>query len=160
MSEDRQALMDAVGWAAQAYQRSADALDDAVAAHLGLNRTDLRCLDWLADGPKSAGQLAEATGLSTAATTTLLDRLEGRGLVRRVRDTADRRRVLVELTGAGQRLTAECYGPLVEEGGRLLERYSESELALLRDFLGAIRELNDRQRARLRRSRSEPEPQR
>ena len=57
--------MSAVGWATQAYQRSADALDDAV-ARLGLNRTDLRCLDWLADGPKSAGQLAEATGLSSA----------------------------------------------------------------------------------------------
>jgi DNA-binding MarR family transcriptional regulator len=150
MSEDRQALLGAVGWATQAYQRSADALDDAVAARLGLNRTDLRCLDWLADGPKSAGQLAEATGLSTAATTTLLDRLEGKGLVRRMRDTADRRKVQVEMTGAGQRLTAECYGPLVEEGGRLLERYSESELALLRDFLVALRELNDRQRARLR----------
>jgi DNA-binding MarR family transcriptional regulator len=150
MSEDRQALLGAVGWATQAYQRSADALDDAVAARLGLNRTDLRCLDWLADGPKSAGQLAEATGLSTAATTTLLDRLEVRGLLRRVRDTADRRKVQVETTEAGQRLTAECYGPLVEEGGRLLERYSESELALLRDFLVALRELNERQRARLR----------
>jgi DNA-binding MarR family transcriptional regulator len=150
MSEDRQALLGAVGWATQAYQRSADALDDAVAARLGLNRTDLRCLDWLADGPKSAGQLAEATGLSTAATTTLLDRLEGRGLLRRVRDTADRRKVLVQMTAAGEQLTAECYAPLVQEGGLLLERYGEEELALLRDFLVALRELNDRHRARLR----------
>ena len=70
--------------------------------------------------------------------------------MRRVRDTVDRRKVLVEMTEAGQRLTAECYGPLVEEGGRLLERYSEDELALLRDFLVALRELNERQRSRLR----------
>ena len=39
---------------------------------------------------------------------------------------------------------------MVEEGGRLLERYSEDELALLRDFLVALRELNERQRSRLR----------
>ena len=78
----RQALIAAVGAATQAFQRSTDAFDDAVADRLGLNRTDLRCLDWLFDGPKSAGQLAAATGLSSAATTTLVDRLERRGLVR------------------------------------------------------------------------------
>src|SRR5688572_9583845 len=106
--------MAAVGVAAQAYQRSVDAFDDAVAERLGLNRTDLRCLDWLTGGPMSAGQLAEATALSSAATTTLLDRLEARDLVRRVRDTSDRRKVLVEMTEVGQRLTWQFYGPLVD----------------------------------------------
>src|SRR3979411_2911783 len=94
----RQALIAAIGMATQAFQRSTDAFDDAVAQRLGLNRSDLRCLDWLSDGPKSAGQLAAATGLTSAATTTLVDRLERRGLVRRVRDAADRRKVLVEMT--------------------------------------------------------------
>ncbi len=41
----------------------------------------------------SAGELAEATGLSSAATTTLLDRLERKGFVQRERDTVDRRKV-------------------------------------------------------------------
>ena len=53
---------------------------------LGLGPADLRCLDWLADGPKTAGVLATATGLRPAATTALIDRLEAKGLVERVRD--------------------------------------------------------------------------
>jgi DNA-binding MarR family transcriptional regulator len=149
----RQALIAAVGWAAQAYQRSTDAFDDAVAERLGINRTDLRCLDWLADAPKSAGQLAEATALSSAATTTLLDRLEARGLVRRVRDTSDRRRVLVELTEEGRRLTAPFYEPLARDGAALLEQFSDDELARLRDFLVGIGELTDQHRARIRAAR-------
>src|SRR6266850_2573450 len=93
---DRQARIASLGTALQAYQRSTDAFDDQVARLLKLNRTDLRCLDWLFDGPKTAGQLSEAIGLSSAATTTLLDRLEQRGLIQRVRDAADRRKVLAE----------------------------------------------------------------
>src|ERR1700737_961422 len=84
----RQGLIAAIGMATQAFQRSTDAFDDVVAQRLGLNRTDLRCLDWLFDGPKTAGQLASATGLSSAATTTLVDRLEHRGLGRRFPDPA------------------------------------------------------------------------
>src|SRR5919206_1349809 len=124
----RQALVRAVGTATQAFQRSTDAFDDAVARRLGLNRTDLRCLDWLYDGPKTASQLAAATALSSAATTTLVDRLERRGLVRRVRDTADRRKVLVEMTELGRRQTGEYYAPLAQEGARLLAQYTDAQL--------------------------------
>src|SRR5919198_238814 len=131
----RQALIAAIGAATQAFQRSTDAFDDAVAQRLALNRTDLRCLDWLFDGPKSAGQLAAATGLSSAATTTLLDRLEQRGLVRRVPDPSDRRKVLVEMSELGRGLTGEIYGPLAQEGARLLERYTDEQLAAMRDQL-------------------------
>src|ERR687891_389561 len=96
-TKQRQALIRETGYALQAYQRSTQAFD--------LNPTDLRCLDWLADGPKSAGELAAGVALSTAATTTLIDRLERRGLVRRVRDPHDRRRVVVEMTREGQEAT-------------------------------------------------------
>jgi DNA-binding MarR family transcriptional regulator len=136
--------------ASQAYQRSTHALDDAVAEALALNQTDLRCLDWLFDGPKSAGQLAQATGLSTAATTSLLDRLEARGLVRRVRGTADRRKVLVEMTQLGHKATDRFYGPLASEGALLLERFSDDELLRILDFLREATELTDRHRARIR----------
>ena len=49
----------------------------------------------------SAGELAEAVGLSSGAMTNRLDRLEQAGLVRRVPDPGDRRGVLVEPTEAG-----------------------------------------------------------
>lgn len=152
----RQALIEELGAAVRAYQRSTDALDDVVADRLGINRTDLRCLDWLLDGPLTAGQLAEAVGLSSAATTTLLDRLESKGLVRRVRGTDDRRMVLVEMTETGRRLAGQLYGPLAEEGAAMMERFSEAELALLRDYLTAARELTDRHRARIRQEPIEP----
>src|SRR5258708_16548377 len=76
-----------------------DRFHDAVAACLGVNRTDLRCLDILdLAGRKTAGELATEMGMSTGAVTALIDRLEKAGYVNRVRDPGDRRRVLVEPT--------------------------------------------------------------
>ena len=150
MSPSRQALIASVGAAAQAYQRSVDAFDDVAAARLGLNRTDLRCMDWLFDGPKSAGELSAATGLSTAATTTLLDRLERRDFVRRVRDVVDRRKVLVEMTDHGRELAGAIYGPLAQEGAGLLRHLGVDELNVIRGYLAASRQLTDRHRERVR----------
>jgi DNA-binding MarR family transcriptional regulator len=146
----RQALIAGIGAATQAFQRSTDAFDDLVAQRMRLNRTDLRCLDWLFDGPKTAGDLAVATGLSSAATTTMLDRLERRGLVRRVRDQVDRRKVLVEMTEQGRRESGAYYAPLAQEGARLLEQFTEEQLTAMRDHLLAATDLIDRHRARLR----------
>ncbi len=146
----RQALIASLGTALQAYQRSTDAFDDQVARLLKLNRTDLRCLDWLFDGPQTAGQLAEAIGLSSAATTTLLDRLEQRGLIRRVRDDADRRKVLAEMTELGYREAGQFYGPLAAEGQTMLARFSDDELQLLLDCLASTKEATDRHLARIR----------
>jgi DNA-binding MarR family transcriptional regulator len=147
---DRQARIASLGTALQAYQRSTDAFDDQVARLLKLNRTDLRCLDWLFAGPQTAGQLAEAIGLSTAATTTLLDRLEQRGLIQRVRDATDRRKVLAEMTDLGYRQTGQFYGPMAAEGAAMLARFSDEELTMLLSCLAATKEVTDRHLARLR----------
>ena len=149
MTRSRQALIEEAGVAMQRYQRSVQAFDDAVGRKLGLGPADLRCLDWLADGPKTAGALSMATGLRPAATTALIDRLAQRGLVRRVRSEEDRRQVLVEMTEAGFARTWEAYGPLVEEGRELLGRLPLEELHAMREHLDAIRELTDRHRERL-----------
>jgi len=98
----------------------------------------------------SAGELGEATGLSSAATTTMLDRLERKGYVRRERDTVDRRKVLVEMTSHGRELIGQLYGPLADEGGRLLARFSDNELAMVRDFLVDATDVVDRHQARVR----------
>jgi DNA-binding MarR family transcriptional regulator len=150
MGKRRQALINEAGYAMQAYQRSTQAFDDAVGRALGLNPTDLRCLDWLVDGAKAAGELSAGTGLSSAATTTLIDRLERRGFVRRVRDSGDRRRVLVEMTQDGGDRVNRYYGPIVTEGSALLADVSDEQLARMRDWLVAARELTDRHRDRIR----------
>jgi DNA-binding MarR family transcriptional regulator len=149
MATSRQDLIAAVGRATQAYQRATDGFDDEVGRRLGLNPTDLRCLDWLSEGPMSAGELAEATGLSSAATTTLLDRLERKGIVRRERDTGDRRKVIVEMTQSGRELIGDLYGPLAREGSRGLARFSDAELEKVLAFLAEATELVDRHRRRL-----------
>lgn len=133
----------------QTYQRSVHAFDDAVGRRLGLNAADVRCLDWLADGPKTAGQLSTATGLRPAATTALVDRLVRKGFVRRVASAQDRRQVLVEMTDEGMARTWECYGPMVEEGQRLMAGLTRDELSAMRDLLIRIRELTDRHRENL-----------
>ena len=142
----RRQLVGELGAALQRYQRSVQAYDDAVGRALSLGPADLRCLDWLADGPKSAGVLATATGLRPAATTALIDRLEAKGLVERVRDDTDRRRVLVRMTDEGMRSTYAMYAPLVDEGQGLFAHHSVVELTAMRELLDAMRELTDRHR--------------
>src|SRR5256885_6463795 len=149
MRKDRQALITETGFALQAYQRSSQAFDDAVGRALGLNATDVRCLDWLADGPKTAGELSSGTGLSAAATTTLIDRLEIKGFAQRVRDPGDRRKVLVEMTPDGAARVGTYYGRLIEEGTGLFKGITDQQLEQMREWLKAARELTDRHRPRI-----------
>jgi DNA-binding MarR family transcriptional regulator len=149
MGASRQTLLGEVGLAMQRYQRSVQAFDDAVGRRLGLGPADLRCLDWLADGPKTAGQLATATGLRPAATTALIDRLTRKGLVERVRGDADRRQVIVQMTPLGIEQTGALYQPLVEEGQQLMSKLTDRDLAMMRDYLDVITELTDRHRGQL-----------
>jgi len=133
----------------RALQRAVDRYDELVAARLGVNRTDLRCLDLLHEtGTMSAGQLAVGSGLTTGATTRMLDRLERIGYIRRLPDRGDRRRVLVELTPRARKLASELYGSF-EAAGAGLRRYHPDQLALLRDFLEGGRKLYEQQAARL-----------
>ena len=76
-------------------QRAVDRYDELVASQLGINRSDLRCLDLLHEsGTMTAGQLAAGSGLTSGATTRMLDRLERAGYLRRRSDSGDRRRPL------------------------------------------------------------------
>src|SRR3954454_18464718 len=74
-----------------------DAFDNLAARRLGVNETDLHCLNIIENaGGVTAGELAAESGLTTGAVTGVIDRLEGKGFARRVPDPADRRRVKVE----------------------------------------------------------------
>jgi DNA-binding MarR family transcriptional regulator len=109
-----------------------------IASLLDLHATDYKVLGILERlGPMSAGEIARQSGLAAASVTNLIDRLEQKGFVRRVADPADRRRVMVEavrdrVTGAG-----ELFASTLRSLGRLWERYSDRELAVIADFLGA-----------------------
>jgi DNA-binding MarR family transcriptional regulator len=135
LARTRQAVIAELGIAMQSYQRSNAEFDDEVGRLLDLNPTDLRCLDWLTGGRMSAGELSRATGLSSAATTSMIDRLERKGFVRRIREADDRRQVLVEMTEDGSARLWRLYGPLVEEGARLFERFTRAELETMLDLI-------------------------
>jgi DNA-binding MarR family transcriptional regulator len=72
--------------------------DQMVAEIAGISKSDLRALNRLENGPMQAGEIAISLGLTTGAITTLIDRLESKGLVIRTRDPNDRRVVLIEPT--------------------------------------------------------------
>jgi len=105
-----------------------DRLDQQAADRVGVSRNDLRALNLLEGGPRRAGHLAEVLGLTTGAVSTLIDRLEKRGLASRTRDPADRRAVLVSPT---PRLFSEL-GPLYRQVAVRLagvaESYDDDEL--------------------------------
>lgn len=107
----------------------------AVADRLGLTSTDLLGLAALnSPEPLTAGQLAEATGLTTGSVTVMIDRLEQAGYVQREKDPADRRRVLVRPVAARiDQDVAPLYAALAAAWARALEGYSTQELTTLLD---------------------------
>jgi|SRR5215211_7293815 len=149
-------LIEEVASGTRAYQRAVDHYDELVASRLGINRSDLRCLDLLHEaGTMTAGQLAAGSGLTTGATTRMLDRLERIDYVRRRADDADRRRVLVELTPRAHKVAAELYGSFEDAAGGL-SRYRPDQLALLRDFLNRGRGIYEQRAMRLQSAKKRP----
>jgi DNA-binding MarR family transcriptional regulator len=135
--------------------------DEAAAAFVGINRTDARCIDLIdRAGRMTAGQLATAAHLTSGAVTAVLDRLEEAGLVRRVPDPADRRRVFVEVTPALAEISAPIYGPLVQEGVGWIAKYSDEQLETILDFMERNREILARHTSRVMAMAAERERER
>src|SRR5947209_5207515 len=135
-SKRRQQALDALNREVRGWQADQELFDSVVVKLAGLNRTDWRCLDILGTrGPMTAGQLAEAVRLTTGAITGVLDRLETGGLIRRVRDTQDRRRVIVEITDEVARQAAPVYGPLVADAAAAHAVFNSDELETITRFI-------------------------
>jgi DNA-binding MarR family transcriptional regulator len=145
-SPERQRLYEELGDEVRAGQRATDVVDDLVTELLGINRTDARCLDILDQhGSMSAGDLSEASGLTTGAITAVVDRLGRAGYARRVPDAVDRRRVLIEPTPKAQQAAMELMvTPMIELWRPLGDRYSDDELRLFIDFTRRGREIQER----------------
>jgi DNA-binding MarR family transcriptional regulator len=147
--------------ALRGWQTDQDIFDEAAAAFYGINRTDARCIDLLdRHGRMTAGQLATAARLTSGAVTAVLDRLESAGLVQRVRDRGDRRRVLVETTPRVAELAEPVYGPMVEEGVGWIAGYTDDQLETIFDFIERNREILARHTTRVMDMVSERERER
>jgi DNA-binding MarR family transcriptional regulator len=121
---------------------ASDLLDEAFADFVGINRTDLRCMDIVDQrGRVTAGELAREAGLTTGAVTAVVDRMEVAGLLRRASDPADRRKVWIELTPDAQKLAGEVHGPLDQAGEMHLASLSDEQVLTIIGFLEVSRRI-------------------
>jgi DNA-binding MarR family transcriptional regulator len=91
-------------------------------------------------GPQPVGELGRRLGISEPAASLLVDKLEERGLIARVRDEQDRRRTLVTATAAGDELAARLREGREEQVAQWLAELSDEELrGLLLGFKGLQR---------------------
>jgi DNA-binding MarR family transcriptional regulator len=128
-----------------------DAFDNLAAKRLGVNETDLHCLNIIENaGGITAGTLAAEAGLTTGAVTGVIDRLERAGFARRVLDPGDRRRVKVEVTPKFYARADKIWGPPRADWGKTLSKFNADELELITDFLRSTNEISRRQLDRLR----------
>lgn len=88
-----------------------------------------------AEGGSTVAELARWLQIDAGAMTRLLDRLEKKGLCKRVRSTEDRRVVKVELTPEGESAIREVPAVLAEVMNAHLAGFSKSEWMALRSYL-------------------------
>lgn len=114
-------------------------LNHRVSTRSGLKDGDLAVLDMLArGGALSPSALAKAVQIHPATMTGILDRLESGGWIRRERDAADRRAVLVHALPARGRDMLKLYSGMNSAIDEIARSYSASQLGVIADFLARV----------------------
>jgi DNA-binding MarR family transcriptional regulator len=120
----------------RAAQHMRAGLDEAASAHGLSGARDWIVLSALASGPRQTQlALAQSLGLDKTTMTSLLDRMEARGLITRCKDSHDRRARIPELTAEGQRVQAEVTSARDRVEAGLLSGFTVDEQAQLRGLL-------------------------
>ena len=125
------------------------AFHSAVAARLGIHATDLKSLQLLGDRWMTAGELGESVGLTAAAATLLVDRLEKAGFVVRHRSGSDRRRVEVHAVPEKLEEAQALYSAQSRRMAELLLKYTDAEFGVIADFLERTTEVLTEETERL-----------
>ncbi|WP_405015834.1 MarR family transcriptional regulator [Kitasatospora sp. NBC_00070] len=141
-----------LGAAVQSYQGAVDDFDRELARLLGVNETDLRCLEILLTVEETAPrELSRLLGLTTGSVTTMLDRLEKLAYLTRTPHPTDRRRTLVRITPEAARRCYGLIGPFVDDATRQVgDRYTPEQLELVTDFLTFTRDIQQQHVEKLR----------
>ena len=125
----------------RALMVAADNYRRAMAAALGVGVTEISALGELRqDGPLTPSELSRRLGLTSPSVTSLLDRLETAALVVRQRHPADRRSVLVQLTGGADAALAALFELFSEDVATAVESSDPEHVAELAAMLGSIAE--------------------
>ena len=127
-------------------------LHQAIAQTVGLNATDTKCLELILSHPHgsvTAGGLSTMTGLTTGAITHIVDRLEKRRFIERVRGTRDRRKVFLRVRPESLEPLAPKYVEIGKAYISLAERYGDKELQLICDYMERASEVSKRELANM-----------
>lgn len=139
----RAGLVAAISQQVRSLALVSEHLGHAFAASQGLHPTDFRALSLIyeherAGVPLTARALATAMDLTPGAVTYAVDRLAASGHVWRDRDESDGRRVVLRFAPHGRDVAAGFFQPMGLAHARVLEAYTEAELAMCLRFLGDI----------------------
>jgi len=143
-----------LGAAVQAYQSAVDDFDRELARLMGVNETDLRCLEILfAVEEITPRELSLQLGLTTGSVTTMLDRLEKLAYLTRTPHPDDRRKTLIRVTPEAAQRAFGLIGPFLEDAGRkVFDRYTPEQLELVIDYLTFSRDIQQQHVERLRKA--------
>lgn len=127
---------------------------ESIAARLGLNATDYRCLEViLRKGQMTAKALAEEARLTTGAITGIVDHLERAGYVERIENPKDRRSVIVRPIITHKSLEKKLGDTMVQYRtamSKLFGRYTQDQVAVIIDFLGEFARLLKEETSKIR----------
>jgi DNA-binding MarR family transcriptional regulator len=141
----RRPLAESVLSELRAVSTAQDRLRQYAAQRFRLNHTDLRALDYIGQaGIISPTELAAALGMSTGATSAVLDRLEAAGYATRQPDPVHRRRTQVRMSPRAAKLSAEIFAQIQRGTIEQAVAYPDEVLVAVAELLSAHRALLDR----------------
>ena len=128
-------------------------LRNAMSEWAGLNATDMECLRLLfLKGIATPSELSRHTGLTSGATTAMLDRLEKAGLIERRPNPNDRRGTLIAPAKSGTEKAASWFESERKAQDELISSYSEKELEIISDVFERFTKIWEQEREKIRRN--------
>jgi DNA-binding MarR family transcriptional regulator len=123
---------------------------NAMSEWAGLNVTDMECLRLLFQkGIATPSELSRFTGLTSGATTAMLDRLEKASLIERRPNPNDRRGTLISPAQSSAEKVASWFESARWAQDDLVSSYSESELEIIADVFERFTKLWDDERKKI-----------
>ncbi len=144
-------LVQQVNIAAREYGISTVLFRHAVGERLGVNVTDMECLALIFyKGLATPSEISHYTGLTSGATTAMLDRLEKAHLIERRPNPRDRRGTLITLTNERNDEIGAMFASVREAINSLNASYSDSELDVIADYLRRLVSIWEEERKNLK----------
>ena len=146
-------LVKQVNWGASEYGISTVLFRHAVGEILGINVTDMACLALIfSKGLATPSELARYTGLTSGATTAMLDRLERSGIIERRRNPEDRRGTLIVIVKEKADELAALFESARLAQDQLFSGYTAEELEFLSDFISKLAKVLDQERRKMQKN--------